>query len=92
MSNINNDSTNLLTKDYEENQELEKQNIKKDNSQMSMARSLFLKKGTILNINPKDESIHPGYWDITNFRFNKNLDKIGSGTFLDIYLSFRNNI
>ena len=88
MSNINNDSTNLLTKDYEENQELQKQNIKKDNSQMSMARSLFLKKGTILNINPKDESIHTGYWDITNFRFNKNLDKIGSGTFGDIYLSY----
>ena len=88
MSNINNDSYNLLTKEYEENTELQKQNKKKDNSQMSIARSLFLQKGTILNINPKDESIHSGYWDIHNFRFNKNLDKIGSGTFGDIYLSF----
>ena len=45
MSTTNNDSTNLLTKDYEENPELQKKIKKKDNSKMSIAHSLFLKKG-----------------------------------------------
>ena len=59
----------------------------KFNGRRSTGKSYLLTRGEILDINPKDKSIHSGYFDFKNFTFNPKTDKIGSGAFGDVYLS-----
>ena len=59
----------------------------KFNGRRSTGKSYLLTRGEILDVNPKDKSIHSGYFDFKNFVFNPKTDKIGSGAFGDVYLS-----